>query len=61
MDNILVGIIVAGAVVFTIRSFIRTYKGQGECSCSSSCSSCSTSRKASHCSLDQPFKIMDKS
>jgi len=29
MDSILVGIIVAAAVFFSVRSFIRTYKGQG--------------------------------
>jgi hypothetical protein len=40
MDNFIVGIIVAGAVMFTIKRFLKIYKsvgskGCGECSCSS--------------------------
>jgi len=59
MDNILVGIIVAGALGFCIRSFIKTYKGQGGCNCSSG-GGCSSGGKKAHCSLEQPFKIVDK-
>ncbi|MCD4677269.1 MAG: FeoB-associated Cys-rich membrane protein, partial [Desulfobacula sp.] len=33
MDLIIVGIIVVGAVIFSIRGFIKTYKGEGGCSC----------------------------
>ncbi len=33
MDVIIVGMIVAGAVVFTIKSFIKIYKGETSCSC----------------------------
>ena len=40
MDQILVALIVAAAVAFTIRGFIRAYKGEGGCKCSGcSCSS----------------------
>ena len=59
MDNILVGIIVAGALVFCIRSFIKTYKGEGGCNCSSGCGS-SPGGKDTHCSLEKPFKMVDK-
>jgi len=59
MDNILVGIIVAGALVFCIRKFIKTYKGEGGCNCSSGCGGSSVG-KETHCSLEQPFKIVDK-
>lgn len=37
MENIIVGIIVAAALVFSIRSFIRIYKGKESCGCGSSC------------------------
>ncbi|MCP4721527.1 MAG: FeoB-associated Cys-rich membrane protein [Desulfobacteraceae bacterium] len=57
MDNILVGIIVAAAVFFSIRSFVRTYKGEGGCNCSRSCSS---GKKNGNCNQSQPFKIIDK-
>lgn len=62
MDNILVGIIVAMALAFCIRSFVKTYRGQGGCNCSSgNCSSgCGTKEKKGHCSQGQPFKILDK-
>ncbi|RLB87014.1 MAG: FeoB-associated Cys-rich membrane protein [Deltaproteobacteria bacterium] len=62
MDNILVGIIVAMALLFCIRSFIKIYRGQGGCNCSSgNCSSsCGTREKTGHCSQVQPFKIIDK-
>ncbi len=59
MDNILVGIIVAMALLFCIRSFIKIYRGQGGCNCSSG-SSCGTREKTGHCSQVQPFKIIDK-
>lgn len=59
MDNILVGIIVAMALLFCIRSFIKTYRGQGGCNCSSGCG-CGTKDKTGHCSQGQPFKIIDK-
>ncbi len=45
MENLLVGIIVAGALAFCIRSFVKMYKGEGECGCGSSCG-CSPSEKA---------------
>ncbi len=57
MDNLIVGIVVAGALVFCIRSFIKTYRGQGGCNCSSGCSA---KGKADQRHLSQPFKIVDK-
>jgi hypothetical protein len=59
MDNILVGIIVAGALFFCIRSFVRTYRGQGECNCSSGCG-CSSREKQISCSQGRPFKPLNK-
>ncbi len=38
MDLIIVGIIVTGAVFFSIRSFIKMYKGEGDCGCGTGCS-----------------------
>ncbi|MBC2703424.1 FeoB-associated Cys-rich membrane protein [Desulfobacula sp.] len=38
MDEIIVGIIVAGAVAFTIKSFINTYQGKKSCDCGTGCS-----------------------
>ncbi|MBU8910403.1 MAG: FeoB-associated Cys-rich membrane protein [Desulfobacterales bacterium] len=52
MDLIIVGMIVAGAVIFTVRGFIKSYKGEGDCSCKDGCSSCSS--KGS-CSPDFPI------
>jgi hypothetical protein len=33
MDALIVAIIVAAAVLFTLKSFIRVYKGEQRCSC----------------------------
>ncbi|MBA3009659.1 MAG: FeoB-associated Cys-rich membrane protein [Proteobacteria bacterium] len=57
MDTILVGIIVAWALIFSIRSVIKTYKGQGGCNCSGGCT---TKGKEGHCGQGQPFKIIHK-
>jgi hypothetical protein len=57
MDNILVGIIVALALAFCIRSFIKIYRGQGGCHCSSGCGG---KGKTGQCSQVQPFKILNK-
>jgi hypothetical protein len=57
MDNILVGIIVAGALIFSIRSFIKTYRGQGKCNCGSSCAN-SSKGKNGHCGQDRSLKII---
>lgn len=54
MDLIIVFIIVAAATGFTIRSFIKMYKGEGGCSCDAGCS-CS---EKDSCSRD--FPIADK-
>jgi len=40
MENLIVWVIVAGALGFTIKGFIKTYKGEGGCGCSGSCSGC---------------------
>lgn len=39
MDIIIVGIIVAATVFFTLKRLVRLYKGEGGCSCSEGCSS----------------------
>ena len=33
MDAIIVGVIVTAAVVFTLRSFVKIYKGEDSCQC----------------------------
>ncbi len=42
MDNVIVGIIVAGAIVLSIRSFVKICRGEGGCGCETGCSSCSS-------------------
>jgi hypothetical protein len=37
MDILIVAIIVAGAIVFTVKSFLKIYKGEKSCDCCSSC------------------------
>ena len=51
MDLIIVTLIVAAAVGFTVKSFLKIYKGEGGCSCDAG-GSCSA--KAS-CSRDFPI------
>ncbi|NOX33191.1 MAG: FeoB-associated Cys-rich membrane protein [Deltaproteobacteria bacterium] len=51
MDKIIVGIIIAGAVIFTIKSFINTYKGKKSCNCSDGCA-CSSEKKCPSDSKD---------
>jgi hypothetical protein len=57
MDNILVGIIVLAAVIFSIKSFIRTYKGQGGCNCSPGCS-CPSRDSQDSCGQNKTFNIL---
>ncbi|MCP3943814.1 MAG: FeoB-associated Cys-rich membrane protein [Desulfobacteraceae bacterium] len=57
MDNIIVGVIVLGALIFCLKKFIKIYRGQGGCNCSSGCS---FKGKKGHCSQGKPLKIMDK-
>jgi len=45
MENILVGLIVAAALFFSVRSFVRIYRGKGSCGCGEGCA-CSPSDKA---------------
>jgi len=52
MDGILVGIILAGAFVFTVKSFIKIYKGETSCSCGEC--SC-TAKDISSCKTFQPL------
>jgi len=42
MDLIIVGIIVSGAILFSVRSFVKTFKGEGKCGCGTGCCSCSS-------------------
>jgi len=56
MDLIIVGIIVAGAVFFSVRSFIKIFKGKGDCSCGIGCSCFSKDS----CNLDFSVKNNNK-
>jgi len=38
MENIIVGLVVAAALIFSLRSFVRIYKGDGACGCGCACS-----------------------
>ncbi|WP_300461881.1 FeoB-associated Cys-rich membrane protein [Desulfobacula sp.] len=38
MDEIIVGIIVAGAIIFTVKNAVNTYQGKRSCDCGSGCS-----------------------
>ena len=53
MELFIVLIIVAAAVGFTLRSFVKIYKGEQDCSCGER--SC---RSKSNC--DQGVQILDK-
>ena len=53
MDSIIVGIIILFAAVFSVRSIIKLYKGEGCCSCKQGCS-CSSREK---CNFD--FSVKD--
>lgn len=55
MENLVVWIIVAGALMFTIKGFIKTYKGDGGCGCSGSCGGCSGQSRDNTCDTDHPF------
>lgn len=41
MENIIVGGIVAAAFVYVVKGLVKTFKGEGGCSCASACSGCS--------------------
>ena len=57
MENLIVGLIVAGALVFSVRGFIKTYKGEGDCGCGSSCGGCRDhSDGGCSCDPNTPFK-----
>jgi len=43
MDEIIVGIIVAGAIIFIVKRFVHTYQGKKTCDCGSGCS-CSSKK-----------------
>lgn len=53
MDSVIVLIIVAAAVGFTVRSFVKIYKGEQGCSCGD----CSCTSKSS---CDQGVQILNK-
>ncbi len=38
MDTIIVGVIVAFAIIFTVLRFVKIYKGEGSCECGGGCS-----------------------
>lgn len=52
MDLIIVGLVVGAAVIFSLRSFVKIYRGEGGCSCSGG-GSCAS--KASCCKT--PFMV----
>ncbi len=52
MDSIIVGIIVIAAVIFSVRNFIKIYKGEGGCSGEGGCTSCCSS--SGSCKPDFP-------
>jgi len=60
MENLIVWIIVAGAFVFTIRGFIKSYKGDGGCGCSGSCSGCVGRDRDPHESCDPDKAFLHK-
>ena len=37
MDNVLVGIIVAGALILSVRHLVRIFRGKGGCNCGHTC------------------------
>ena len=53
MDTIVVAVIVAAAVGFTINRFVKIYKGEGGCSCDSGCA-CSSKDS---CTKDLPMMM----
>ena len=55
MENILVGLIVAAALFFSVRSFVRIYRGKGSCGCGGGCA-CSPSDKACCTKSDTVFR-----
>ena len=54
MESILVGVIVGGAVIYSLRRFVKIYRGEKGCSCSNGCS-CS-----SHPECARSFPIVPK-
>ncbi|MFH2060027.1 MAG: FeoB-associated Cys-rich membrane protein [Pseudomonadota bacterium] len=49
MDSLIVGIIIVGALIFTVRGFIKAYKGESSCNCGG----CSRASKE-NCNVDFP-------
>ena len=45
MENIIVWIVVIAALVFTIRSIVKTYRGDGGCDCAGGCTNCPSQDK----------------
>ncbi len=55
MDIVIVGVIVAVAMVFSIRSFVKIFKGESDCSCGTGCCSCH-----SNASCKSELSVMNK-
>ena len=53
MGNIIVGLIVAVALFYTVRRMIKTFKGESSCGCGGSCScdGCTPGIQDSCCSI----------
>ena len=45
MEDAIVWIIVVLALVFTVRSIVKIYQGDGGCACAGGCSGCPDSKK----------------
>lgn len=52
MENFIVWLVVIGAVAYTIKGLVKTWKGQSGCHCSSNCTGCA----GNHGSCDQVIK-----
>ena len=55
MENLIVWLIVAGALVFMIKGFIKAYKGEGGCGCSGGCGGCSDRDQSGSCDPGKVF------
>ena len=46
MENIIVGLIVAAALAFSVRGLVRIFKGKGGCGCAKGCNCSSIPKKS---------------
>jgi hypothetical protein len=60
MDTIIVGVIVAGAVFWVLRTIIRTFKGEKRCECSGEHSCSCAGENASSCTANPALFVPEK-